>query len=122
MGPSDGHPYSLLLDLTKLLIILHEQQSPKLSTAFQTQSLQCRSSLDLLAAPSSMWPSIGFPGSQGDCAMAHIHIGTHRGPWYFEQGCGSGSHFPAVLVCEVILPQVQSFAVLLIKLWEFLLL
>lgn len=38
MGPSDGHPYSLLLDLTQLLIILHEQQSPKLSTAFQTVS------------------------------------------------------------------------------------
>lgn len=63
-----------------------------------------------------MQPSIVLPPSQGDCTMAHIHIGIHHGPWSFQQGCDSGSQFPAVFVHEVILPQVQSFAILLIEL------
>lgn len=45
--------------------------------------------------------------------MAHIHIGSHHASWSFQQGCDSSSQFPAVLVHEVVLPQVQTFAVLI---------
>lgn len=50
--------------------------------------------------------------------MADVHTGIHHRPWSFQQGCDSGSQFPAVFVHEVILPQVQSFAVLLTELQE----
>lgn len=50
--------------------------------------------------------------------MAHIHISIHHGPWSFQQGCDSGRQFSAVLLHEVILPHMQSFAILLIELQE----
>lgn len=62
--------------------------------------------------------SIGLPPSQGGCTLADVHIGIPHRPRSFQQGCDSGSQFPAVLVHEVILPQVQSFASLLTELQE----
>jgi len=44
--------------------------------------------------------------------MGRIHVGIDHGSWSLQQGRDSASQFPAVLVREVILHQVQSFAIL----------
>lgn len=117
-GPHDGHPYSLLLDLTQPLIVLHDLQSPRLSTAFQTWSLQCRSSLDLLHLPQCS-PVLAFQLPRQTTPWLIFTLAPAVVPGTFSRAVRQpGSHFSAVLVCEVILPHVQNIAVLLIKLWE----
>lgn len=88
------------------------------------QSLQCRTSLDLLAVPSSEWPSIGLPASQGGCTMAHIHTGTRRGPCYFQQGwaVSQSSTFQLCLCVRLFFPKCRILQVCLLNFGKFLLL